>query len=405
MKHKEKYYLIIILSISSFSFSQKKKNILNTNNSLISIRENNYLYKNIWEASSETKLDVFVPNKFNKEQKITFYSDIDSISFIIKPQNKYNFTILINGKKKAHTQINTYTNQIPSIEQKLIYKKKINSNKIESDTIPFKIGNDNGIHIDGKINNSEILDFYFDTGAGMNVITSSLINTKVILSINGSIENKGSDGVTKNETSSNNQIEIKDLLWDNVKLLSTNYKNLPFDVVLSWTAFETKIVEIDYEKKILIIHEKLENISNEYAKSEMKMIDGIPYIKCKLFVEGKENENWFIFDSGSDGNLMIGNKFDNETSMSKNLTNLGIGKSKGSAGKEFKQIKVSLPKLEVGNFVFYNVPTRINEIDPIGSGNNEIIGNNILKRFNTILDFQNNIFYLKPNKLFYTTLE
>lgn len=397
--------LVLTFFISKISFAQKKLQILKANSPVLSIMEENFLYQDIWTASSEVKLDVFVPNRFDKEKRITFYSDIDSLSIIVKPNKKYDFIILLNEKDKAYTQINTFKNKIASLEPKLIYKRKNNLNLNKTDTINFEIGKNNGIHIKGKINNSEDLDFYFDTGAGMNVITTSLINTKVKLKIDGNIENKGSDGTSINNTSSNNQFEIGNLIWDKVKLLSTDYKNLPFDVVLSWTAFETKIIEINYDAKELIIHETIGKIPNEYSKSEIKMIDGIPYIMCKLVIDGKTTETWFILDSGSDGNLIIGNKLASDNLIKNKLENLGNGKSKGSTGIEFMQTKVLLPKLQVGNFELYNVPMRINEEDPINSSHNEIIGNNILKRFNTIIDFQNNIIYLKPNKLFYTTLE
>ncbi len=400
-------HLFLILIVNQLVFAQNKIQILKSNTKSISIKEDESFYKDVWNVSPEVNPDIFITNRFKKSKKITFYSDIDSISFEVLPQKKYNFLILINNTEKAFTQINTFQNETPSLSPKLVYQRKRQTDKNENDTIPFLLGQDNGIHIKGKINSSEDLDFLFDTGAGGNVITSSLINTKVKLKIDGSSENSGSDGKSIVQTSSNNIMEIGNLVWKTLSLLSIDYKNFPFDAVLSWSSFENKCIEIDYEKNRLIIHSNpIENLV-EYSKSEMKLIGGIPYIKCKLIINDKEYETWYDFDTGSNGTLSITQKFASENSLNNTMKNIGTAKTKGSTGTEFKQNKVLLPKLIIGGFEMYQVPIFVSENDPEnGQECNENIGNNILKRFNTILDFKNNFIYLKPNRLMYkSTLE
>ena len=61
------------------------------------------------------------------------------------------------------------------------------------------------------------------------------------------------------------------------------YKKNTFDLILGWVAFEDKIVEIDYEKNILIIHQNLPELNSEYSKLKIDFLDtGIPHINCKL---------------------------------------------------------------------------------------------------------------------------
>jgi predicted aspartyl protease len=405
-QEKMKYIIqtFLLLTITSqFVFAQEKLPILKTNKTIISIKEGNSDYKDSWTIAPEVKPDVFVTQKFTGTQIITFYSDIDTISFTVKPNKKYDFIILLNGKDKAYTQISTDSKQNPSLEPKLFYTRLKNTNQV-TDTIPFTLGKDNYIHLKGKINNSDTVDFLFDTGASSCVITSSLINQKVNLKIDGSAENGGSDGKAVVGTSSKNTIEINDLKWENVSILSIDYQKPSFDAILGWIAFENKIIEIDYEKNILIIHQSLPQLSSEYSKLEFKLLEGIPYIKLKIIVNGKESETWFDFDTGSDGTLSIGQKFASENSLNDIMKQIGKTKSVGSTGKEIISTLVMLPKLKIGDFEMYQIPLNIQQLEIENVGYNENIGNKILKRFNTIIDFKNNYIYLKPNNLFYAPM-
>lgn len=396
-------YTFLILLTKQSVLAQQKLPILNTNNNLISIKEGDDYYKDTWTISPEVKPDVFVTNLFNGSKKITFYSEIDSIAFTVKPNKKYDFIILLNGKDKAYTQINTSNKQTPSLEPKLFYTRLTNSNKL-TDTIPFTLGKDNYIHLKGKVNNSDALDFIFDTGAGACVITSSIVNKKAKIVIDGNQENGGADGKAIVEKSSKNNIEIGNLVWNNVSLLSIGYKNPSFDLVLGWIVFENKIVEIDYEKNILIVHQSLPQLSSEYSKLESKLIEGIPYIKVKLIVDGIESENWFDFDTGSDGTLVIGQKFANAHLLTNSMKKIGTSKSVGSTGIEIIGNVVLLPKIKLGNYEMYQIPLSMQEQEVKNVEHNENIGNKILKRFNTIIDFKNNFIYIKPNKLFYSPM-
>ena len=240
--------LLLCSLISNITSAQKQKlPILKTNSTSISIKEGDFLYKDTWNVSPEIKLDIFVTNQFSDSKKVTFYSDIDSISFTVKPNKTYDFIILLNGKNSAYTQISTSNKLKPTLEPKLIYTKLDKLKVSATDTIPFQLGADDGIYLKGKINGSETLDFLFDTGAGACVITSSIINKKVNIIVDGSTKNTGTDGTSIVGTSAKNTIEISNLIWDNVSLLSIDYDKRSFDIILGWIAFENKIVEIDYE--------------------------------------------------------------------------------------------------------------------------------------------------------------
>lgn len=397
-----KFLLTAFLSLPVLVFAQKTP-ILNSKTELISIKEGKSLYKNIWKVDPNDEMDVFVTNPFEKQKTVTFYSDIDSLSFKVKPNKKYNFIIRLNDKE-TKTQINTSANLPPSLEPKLSYTntKNINSKR---DTIPFEIKSDNGIYVQGKINESDTLNFMFDLNAGINVINEeALKNQKASIKIDGSVENAGSDGVMNTQISSDNIMTIDHLEWENVPLLIIPYGKQSFDAVLSWRSFEDKIVEIDYDNNLLIVHNELPNIKSEYSALETKMINGIPYVKCELSIGEKRVQDWFGFDTGGNGELLVSQKFAAENQLNGIMNHIRSATATGSSGNALSLKIVQLPKLKIGDYELYRVPLGIYDKDPEGVDDLKILANNILKRFNSIIDFQNNRIYIKPNKLLYSPM-
>lgn len=395
-------FLLAILLCPIFAFAQKTP-VLKTNTEFITIKEGQSVYKNIWKVNPNDELDIFVTNPFEKQNTVIFYSDIDSLSFKIKPNKKYNFTILFNGKE-AKTQINTSTNLPPSLEPKLFFTNTKNMGS-KMDTIPFEIKSDNGIYVQGRINESDTLNFLFDLNAGINVINEEAIKSpKASIKIDGSVENTGSDGVMITQLSSANKIAIDHLIWENVPLLIIPYGKRSFDAVLSWRSFEDKIVEIDYNNNLLIIHNELPDLVSEYSALETKMINGIPYVKCELSIGEKRVQDWFGFDTGGNGELLVSQKFAAENQLNGIMNHIRSATATGSSGNPLKLKIVQLPKLKIGDYELYRVPLGIYDKDPEGVDDLKILGNNILKRFNAIIDFQNNRIYIKPNKLLYSPM-
>ena len=396
---KQSIYLLLVIAISSCS-NQKKLPVLSSTSKIISIKDGNVLHKDSWGISSKVKLDEFITSKFTGEKKVSFISDIDTLTFNVIPNNAYDFVILYN-KEKAFTRINTDTLKEATISPKEVleyYYDEKNKNSL-TDTIPFTLGSDYGIHLKGRINKSDTLDIFFDTGANAVVVTSKLIGNKVNIKLDGKLDNNGSDGVHTVATSSSNELEIGDLNWKNVKLLSIDYQNPSFDVVLGWVAFENKIVEIDYDKSLLIIHKSMETVSKDYSKIETKKIGGLLYIKGKIIINEKISEGWFEHDSGFNGSFSLSQQFATKNNLNGIMEKVGTSISSGSAGVEWKANDYILPKLQLGNFELLEVPLSIDEKDPEGSVVNEILGNNLLKRFNTVIDLRSFEIYLKPNTL------
>ncbi|MFT3908528.1 MAG: erythromycin esterase family protein [Ferruginibacter sp.] len=100
------FITIFLSSLSLFSYSQAALKIIKASNGKVSIRDGDVFKKDYWNISPETKPDVYETLVNDKQKKVTFITDIDSISFNVRPDKIYSFIIILNNKDSAYTQIN-----------------------------------------------------------------------------------------------------------------------------------------------------------------------------------------------------------------------------------------------------------------------------------------------------------
>ena len=108
-------YLFLLLILNQEIFAQKNLPTIKANSLNVHIRvDDDYFLKGGWTLDSTKKPDIFsIGSKWLYEtKKVTFTTDIDSISVNIKPNSKYNFIILLKEKTPCYIQIATLSNPI-----------------------------------------------------------------------------------------------------------------------------------------------------------------------------------------------------------------------------------------------------------------------------------------------------
>lgn len=102
MKHILKLTLILLL-VQQTLFAQKNLPVIIATSNLVDVRDGDVFKNKAWGISPQVKPDVYTTS--SKGKKVTFYTNLDSISFTVKQDGVYNFVILLNGKDSAFTQI------------------------------------------------------------------------------------------------------------------------------------------------------------------------------------------------------------------------------------------------------------------------------------------------------------
>ncbi|MCP9770263.1 hypothetical protein EGI22_20350 [Lacihabitans sp. LS3-19] len=266
----------------------------------------------------------------------------------------------------------------------------------QADTISFTLNKQSNICINARINNSDTISLMFHTSnTGLNVIKSSA-ETKIPLRDKEGIEIKTWGGNAETEFSKNNSLYIGRQKWENLDIFIDDNSGPGTDGKFGYDMFENKIVSIDYDQKLLIISENLPQKTKGYQKMKMSFSRGSMFIEGTLMI-GKEIYNdHFMFHSGYGGAILLDPKIAEKYKMA-NLKTISTSELRDSFNNVFKIETKLLPKIKIGKKTLKNVPVsfaaRSSEI-PM-----KVFGNDLLKRFNIIFDFQKNEIYLKPNGL------
>lgn len=386
------YILIALLFAGQSVFGQQKLPIVKANSKVVDIRDGDDFQKGNWNISPEVRPDIFNVERFKGHKKVTFITDIDSISFNVEPQKTYDFIILLNNKDTAYTQFSTKTAKL------LTYKSSQNNGISTADTIPFTIGWNNSIKVKGRINNSDILDLIFDTGANGFVLSSDATSKNVNVKIDGDMQGFGLGGASNDKISKINKLEIAGINWDSLSML-VKYQGKPSsDGVIGYNVFDGKVVEIDYDKKNMVIHSTLPT-SLGFTKYPLKFKSGLSFIELTIDNGKTKTKGWFDFDAGSSSTLFLNNDFASKNNVYGELKKNGSDNIKGSGPNKVSIDNLLLPKLLIGGIELTNITIDVESANSKSGPPFNIVGNDILKRFNTIIDYQNDVVYLKPNSL------
>jgi len=393
------FALLLFLMFAQICFAQTQHTIplIKATSKVIAIKDGDQLRSDNWDYLSVThKPVIYNISKINKNRRLVFYTDIDSISFNISPNKKYAFKVLLHSTDTCYAEISTI---IPS------YFKNCDHGQITNDTIPFTLGTDQYIHIKGNVNNSKTLDFIYDTGASCVLLTESGVK-KAKIKFDGVTKNQGSGGSTIEQTSSSNHLQLSKLEWEKLPILYIDYKGgLHADGVIGFNVFEDKVVEIDYNKSMMIIHSHLTMNKTGYTKIQMRHDNNGSLIQAILNNGKKDCNGWFLLDTGGNLTVAVNGGFAKANNLYGTMKKLGNSKIGGTGKNVMDSETDELPGLKLSDYIIPNVPVLLQGSEENLSQNAGIIGNSILKRFNMLIDYPDATIYLKPNSLFQSTFE
>ena len=183
-----------------------------------------------------------------------------------------------------------------------------------------------------------------------------------------------------------------------------NKLGIPINGILGSSFFKKYLVEIDYEKKKIFLHKskqkKLKKIAKDYVESSIEINKARPYIYLKTKLENEIFDLKLLFDTGLGDGLWL---FENDKIKSNSIffiDYLGKGLSGDIFGKKSRVEEVVLEN-NVLKGVLVSYPD-INYFDKtmIVDKRNGSLGGEVIKRFNWILDYENQKVYFRKNTLF-----
>ena len=369
--------------------AQQKLPVIKATAKSVSINDGGFLNKNAWTLSPGIRPDIFTADRTRKTKWVTFHTDIDSIRVKVKPGTKYNFIILLNGKDSCYTQI----------ASAIAPEDNLKSDIATHDSIPFILTSFNAIQVKSIINDTDTLNLHFDVGSFDFRLTKDAILKKTKLLSNQPDALAGKTNPDYNHLNKVFKIQLGKLVWNNPEVVPTGATAHGMDGRFGWNLFEGKIIELDYDHNLLIIHSRLPKTLNSYSKSKMEFIHSFVFIKAAFKKENKKYPGDFLIDTGSDQAIILDSTWASQQNYTENLKLIKSSVLRDPRGVKYETKIVLSPLIKIDNFELTNIPAYVlGSKNPVGFKIN-YLGNDLLKRFNMIMDFKNDYLYLKPHKL------
>ena len=285
-------------------------------------------------------------------------------------------------------------------------------------TIPFESHN-NLIVIPVIINDAIPLKFVVDTGVRTAILTDPIFSDVLNIPFDRKISIVGADGVTIIEAFVANNISFRMpgirgkgqallVLKEDYLLLSST---LGADVhgIMGYELFSRFVITINYDKKILILHEPEEFRPPRSSKRiPIEIIDTKPYVKTSITMEdGVTIDAKLMMDTGASHALLLNLSSDERLKLPQKIVEGNLGRGLGG---DINGYLGRIKGLNLGMYKFKDIIVSF----PEGSSYNDYLertgrlgtlGGGIIGRFNITFDYFNEMIYLRKNRQFFDKFE
>ncbi len=271
-------------------------------------------------------------------------------------------------------------------------------------TIPFYVTSYNNIVIKAVLNNSDTVNLMLHTASSDVTITEDAVIKLKTVNFNGTADSVKSWGGNNNSSdfSRNNSLQIANKTWDSVTIWKDKNSGQETDGKFGLNLFKNKVLELDFDKNLLTVETKMPDTIKDYSKLQLISKNDELFIRADCQTEKGNYINQFLIHSGYSGDVLLDSKFVNDNNIGKQINITGEKKLQDAYGNVIVTKKGILTVFRIGTLQLTKVPVGFFE-GAIGAQKISVIGGDILKRFNWIIDAKRKYIYFKPNNLFKTS--
>lgn len=275
-------------------------------------------------------------------------------------------------------------------------------------TVPFSLAAESVILINGiLIGNADTLTFILDTGSSGISLDSTTASTLGLEPEMSDVNIRGIAGVRKAEFLYGQQLQLNDLIVDNLNFHINDYEFLSYiygvriDGVIGYSLLSRYIVKINYDDYEITICSQGPIKYPRGGHLLRPFIRTLP-IQAAQLKDHREIRTRFLFDIGAGLSLVLTQDFEADSSVIRKKRKRFPIEAHGVGGKLDMEMTL-VRDFRLGPYRFRNVPTMIFDDEfnvtsyPYLGG---LIGNQLLKRFNLVVNYQQREIHLKPNSLY-----
>jgi hypothetical protein len=250
----------------------------------------------------------------------------------------------------------------------------------------------------------DTLNFIIDTGSGgISLDSTTCIRLNIVPMLTDKLI-MGIGGIRQLRYVNN-----RSLIMGNLKIDSLNFHVSDYDIlssvygdridgIIGYSFFSRYIVKVDYDSSQLYVYTKG---SIKYPKGGYMLKPAIVSLPVQggVLRDSREVDVRFYFDTGAGLCLLLNSDFMKDSTVLNPDKKPLPTQAQGMGGKANMQVTV-MKEFKLGPYKFRNIPTHIFDDEfnvtsyPYLAG---LIGNDVLRRFNIIFNYDKKIFYLMPN--------
>lgn len=276
-------------------------------------------------------------------------------------------------------------------------------------SIPFVMLNGGVIMVRATLNNyPDTLNFILDTGSGGISLDSSTVREFAIPIVPSEKTIRGIAGIRKVSFLYNGTLHFPTLELQGLNFhvndygILTSVYGIRIDGIIGYSFFSRYIVEINYDQFLIHVFTQGEHRYPSNGHILNPMFTSIP-IQSTSFTENKKFNQRFYLDTGAGLNLLLSEQYvaDSNVLRRKRRPPL-VTQAEGLGGKMAMRL-TTVRELRIGPYRFRKVPTMVFNDDynitayPHLGG---LIGNDILRRFNTTFNYAKQEVHIVPNSHF-----
>jgi predicted aspartyl protease len=272
-------------------------------------------------------------------------------------------------------------------------------------TFPFTMFTGGVMLIRAKLDNfPDTLNFILDTGSGGISLDS---NTCERLKLDPQPSDKtilGIAGIRSVKFLYNRTLHLPGLSVDSLNFHVNDYDILTsvygdkVDGIIGYSFFSRYIVQINYDSMQVSIYSRGNFRYPRGGYVLRPVIASLPVMNAEIR-DARDVNFRFYFDTGAGLCSLLSTDFASDSNMLDSHHKLFYTQAQGLGGKANMEL-TTVKELRVGPFRFKNVPTyvfddqyNVTSYPNLGG----LVGNDILRRFNVILNYEHRIIYLMPN--------
>lgn len=252
------------------------------------------------------------------------------------------------------------------------------------------------------------LNFIFDTGCGSMSLDSLTAERLKLISHGSSAFIHGVGGICPQRLIDSQSLHLGGITIDSLSMQVCNYDLLSsiygekIDGIIGYSFFSRYLVRVDYDSQKMEIYTRGPVVYPKGGFLLRPRLYGLPMLEGQM-MDARAIRSRFYFDTGAGLCLLFSSSFTSDSAVFSPKRKKPVHIQGAGLGGKMRMQLTTLKNFSLGPFQFRQIPTYVFEDAydvtsyPQLAG---LIGNDLLRRFNLILNYDRSEIYILPNTAF-----